>query len=66
MKKVVLILIVVIASMGAAAQSNLKPRFGLTQTQVNHIDTVLAWMTKYNHADFRYGIWGGSISPNRT
>lgn len=66
MKKALLLWILVVLSFVVTAQSNLKPRFGLTQTQVNHIDTVLAWMTKYNHADFRYSIWGGSISPNRT
>lgn len=57
MKKAVLILIVVITSMGVAAQSNLKPRFGLTQTQINHIDTLLAQMAENNHANFNYGIW---------
>ena len=66
MKKAFFLWILVVLSLGVTAQSNLKPRFGLTQTQINHIDTALAWMTKYNHADFSYGIWGGSMSPNRT
>lgn len=66
MKKVTLLLMLAMISVGVAAQSNLKPRFGLTQTQINHIDTVLARMTKYNDANFNYGIWGGGISPSRT
>ena len=66
MKKIALLFMLAMISVGVAAQSNLKPRFGLTQTQINHIDTVLAWMTKYNDANFNYGIWGGGISPSRT
>ncbi len=64
MKRVVVLLALTFA-MGAAAQSNLKPRFGLTQKQINHIDTALAWMTKYNYANFNDGIWGGDMEPSK-
>lgn len=65
MKKTILLFSLVVMSVGVAAQSNLKPRFGLTQKQINHIDTALAWMTKYNHANFNYGIWGGGMEPSK-
>ncbi len=57
MKKTVVILLFAAMGLGAAAQSNLKPRFGLTKTQIEHIDTLLARMAKSKHVSLQWGIW---------
>lgn len=57
MKKAAFGVLLVLLAVGAAAQSNLKPRFGLTKTQIEHIDTLLAHMAKSNYASMQWGIW---------
>lgn len=57
MKKSAFFVLLVLLAVGAAAQSNLKPRFGLTKTQIEHIDTLLAHMAKSNYASMQWGIW---------
>ena len=57
MKKTIVILVLAAMGLGAAAQSNLKPRFGLTKTQIEHIDTLLARMSKSKHVSLQWGIW---------
>lgn len=57
MKKTIVILLLAAMGLGAAAQSNLKPRFGLTKTQIEHIDTLLARMSKSKHVSLQWGIW---------